>query len=309
MTDLVIRALVQDEADELFNSLADPGLVGRAVLDAPQNVYRTRAAGGDQRAEWSWVALRDGEVVARTAYWGAAEDTEPVLMEWFGFTDRAAAVELLRATPYHCNFELPLPAGWRDDPRLREAAEAQIGAAAEAGYRPLAERLSYRWTPGCGVPERPGRLVFRPEPDDEVILDVLRRVHSRTLDAHALLAIEQGGLRQAAAEELEFFRWCPSPREWWQLAHTPQGELVGIHVPVHNPSGPAIGFVGVVPEQRGHGYGYDLLVECTRRLVDEGATFISGATDLANVGMAKNFARAGHPVVRHRFVMTHPASA
>jgi GNAT superfamily N-acetyltransferase len=305
MTDLVIRALAQDEADALFTSLPDPGLVGRAILDPPQNAYRTRPNGGDQRAEWSWVALRDGEVVARTAYWGSAEDTEPVVMEWFGFTDREAAVELLRATPYHCNFELPLPVGWDRDPRVRAAAQAQLDAAAEAGYHPLAERLSYRWTPECGVPERPGRLVFRPEPDDEVILDVVRRVHSQTLDAHALLAIEKGGLQQAAEEELEFFTWCPSPRDWWRLAYTPEGELVGIEVPVHNPSGPAVGFIGVVPEQRGHGYGRDLLIECTRQLADEGAQFIAAATDVANAGMAKNFARAGYPVVRHRYVMAH----
>jgi GNAT superfamily N-acetyltransferase len=155
------------------------------------------------------------------------------------------------------------------------------------------------------VLERPGRLVFRPEPDDEVILDVVRRVHSQTLDAHALLAIEKGGLQQAAEEELEFFTWCPSPRDWWRLAYTPEGELVGIEVPVHNPSGPAVGFIGVVPEQRGHGYGHDLLVECTRHLVDQGAQFIAAATDVANAGMAKNFARAGYPVVRHRYVMAH----
>jgi GNAT superfamily N-acetyltransferase len=306
MTDLVIRALVQDEADTLFNSLDDSGLVGRAVLTPPQNVYRTRPNGGDQRAEWSWVALRDGKVVARVAYWGGEDDTEPVVMEWFGFTDREAAVALLRTTPYHCTFELPLPVGWESDPQVRQAAQAQLDAAAEAGYRPLVERLTYRWTPDCGVPERPGRLVFRPEPDDDVILEVLRRVHSRTLDAHALLAIEKGGLELAAEEEVEFFRWCPSPRDWWRLACTPAGELVGIQVPVHNPSGPAIGFIGVVPEQRGHGYGHDLLVECTHRLVDEGAQFIAGATDVANVGMARNFARAGYPVVRHRYCMTHP---
>jgi RimJ/RimL family protein N-acetyltransferase len=305
MTDLVIRALVQDEADELFNSLKDPGLVGRALLEPPKNQYRTRPAGGDQRAEWSWVALRDGEVVARVAYWGSEEDTEPVIMEWFAFTDHDAAVRLLRATPYTCEFELPLPAGWDADPEVCAAAEAQIAAVTEAGYSPLVERLSYTWTPDCGVPDRPGRLVFREEPDNAVILETLRRVHSDTLDAHARQAVAKGGLQLAAEEELEFFNWCPSPREWWRLAYTQDGELAGIQVPVHNPSGPAVGFVGVVPEQRGHGYAYDLLVECTHQLVDEGAEFISAATDVANIGMAKAFARAGYPVLRHRYCMTY----
>lgn len=305
MTDLVIRALVEDEATELFNSLQDPGLVGRSVLASPQNVYRTRAEGGDQRPEWSWVALRGGEVVARVAYWGGPDDTEPVVMEWFAFTDRRAAVELLRATPHQCPFELPLPAGWESDPAVRDAARAQIDAAAEAGYTPLVERLNYRWTPDCGVPPSPGRLVFRPEPDDAVILSTLRRVHSDTLDAHARLAVENGGLELAAQEELDFLNWCPSPRDWWRLAYTPEGELVGIQAPVHNPSGPAVGFIGVVPEQRGHGYGHDLLVECTRMLAAEGAEFIAAATDTGNLGMAKGFARAGYPVRAHRYCMTY----
>jgi GNAT superfamily N-acetyltransferase len=133
-----------------------------------------------------------------------------------------------------------------------------------------------------------------------VVLDILRRVHSVTLDAHALRAIAEDGLDRAAQEELDFFHWCPSPREWWQLAHTPEGELVGIQIPAHNPSGPCVGFIGVVPEQRGNGYAYDLLVECTNFLAEQGAEFIAGATDQGNFPMAANFAKAGHPVVQER---------
>lgn len=144
-----------------------------------------------------------------------------------------------------------------------------------------------------------GKLTFRPEPDDEVVLEVLRRVHSATLDAHARKAIEgPGGLDAAAQEELDFFHWCPSPREWLRLAYTPDGEVAGIQVPAHNPSGPCVGFIGVVPEARGHGYGYDLLVECTNFLVEQGAEFVAAATDRGNVPMAAAFARAGYPITQ-----------
>ena len=78
----------------------------------------------------------------------------------------------------------------RDDPAVRAAVEARVAAATAAGMKPLVERYRYRWTPGCPLPERTGRLTFRPEPDDEVVLEVLRRVHSATLDAHARKAIE-----------------------------------------------------------------------------------------------------------------------
>ncbi len=82
-------------------------------------------------------------------------------------------------------------------------------------------------------------------------------------------------------------------RSWWQPAYTPDGALAGIHVPAHNPGGPCIGCIGVVPEARGHGYGYGLLVECTRFLAEHGATPVAGATDRDNVPTAAAFARTG----------------
>ncbi|GAA1911430.1 GNAT family N-acetyltransferase [Streptomyces sodiiphilus] len=304
MTDLVIRALVEDEAHDLFTSLPVSVPVGPPVLGPPHSTYATVAAGGSYRPEWTWVALRDGQVVARAAYWGGPDDEAPVVLNWFDFSDRAAGVELLRHTPFHVEYELELPPGWREDPAVCEAATARIEAAAEAGYTPLTERYIYRWTPDLGLPARPGRLEFRPEPDDEVILSVLRRVHSETLDTHALQAIEKGGVDLAAREELDFLTWCPSPRDWWRLAYTPEGDLAGIQVPAHNPSRPCVGFIGVVPGQRGHGYAYDLLAECTHQLVAEGARQIAAATDVGNAAMAAAFARAGYPVTGHRYCMT-----
>ncbi|MGW5000715.1 GNAT family N-acetyltransferase [Streptomyces hydrogenans] len=295
MTDLVIRALSASDAT-LFDALPDP-------LGARESHRRTHF-----RPEWKRVALRDGEVVARGAWWGGPDDAEPVNINWFDVAEgeEEAGTELLRSAPWQVELEINLPGGWRDEPDRRAAAEARFTAARAAGYELLVERFLYQWTPERGLPERPGRLRFRPEPDDTVFLDALRRIHSATLDAHALRAVEEGGLDQAAQEELDFFHWCPSPREWWQLAHTPEGELAGIHIPAHNPSGPTIGFIGVLPDQRGRGYAYDLLAECTHFLVEQGAESISGATDRGNFPMAANFAKAGFPVVRER-INFHPA--
>ncbi|MEW5626037.1 GNAT family N-acetyltransferase [Streptomyces hydrogenans] len=295
MTDPVIRALSASDA-ALFDALPDP-------LGARESHRRTRF-----RPEWKRVALRDGEVVARGAWWGGPEDPEPVNINWFDVAEgeEEAGAALLRSAPWQVELEINLPGGWRDEPDRRAAAEARFTAARAAGYELLVERFLYRWTPERGLPERPERLRFRSEPDDAVFLDALRRIHSATLDAHALRAIEEGGLDRAAQEELDFFHWCPSPREWWQLAHTPEGELAGIHIPAHNPSGPTIGFIGVLPEQRGRGYAYDLLAECTHFLVEQGAESISGATDRGNFPMAANFAKAGFPVVRER-INFHPA--
>ncbi|MEV7325203.1 GNAT family N-acetyltransferase [Streptomyces sp. NPDC093970] len=290
MTDPVIRTL-DDSTAHLFDALPDP-------LRLSETHRRTR-----YRNDWKRVALRDGRVVARAAWWGRPEDTEPLLVNWLDVAEgeEAAGAELLRSAPWRADeLELDLPPGWRDVRALRTAAETRFGAAREAGYELLVERFNYRWTPECGLPEPPGRLVFTPEPDDSVFLGILRDISTATLDAHARRAVAKGGVELAAREDLEIFHWFPSPREWWRIARTPEGDPVGIHVPARNPSGPCVAYIGVLPGQRGHGYAYDLLVECTRFLAEQGARTIGAATDQGNFPMAAHFTRAGYPVVRER---------
>lgn len=296
MTDLVIRPITAGEED-LFESLPDPELVGFAAFG---DTYAAMAAAGQYRPEWTWVALRDGVVVARAAWWAGPKDDKPLALDWFDFTDQDAAVQLLRTAPLHAEYSLMLPIGWRQDFAVRKQAQSRIDAAMTAGLSPLVERYRYRWTPDCGVPQRPGRLEFRPEPDDAAILDVFRRIHQGSLDAHARRTIASSGLDAAAQESLDYLRWKPSPRAWWRLAYTPAGELVGLSVPSRNYGDPVIGYIGVVPEHRGNGYAYDLLVEATHMLANEGVDRIVAATDQTNLPMAATFANAGYPIVQER---------
>jgi RimJ/RimL family protein N-acetyltransferase len=296
MTDLVIRPLNAGE-EELFESLADPGLVGFAAFG---DTYSGMATAGEYRPEWTWVALRDGVVVARAAWWAGPEDDKPLALDWFDFTDHDAAVRLLRTSPLRAEYSLKLPPGWRDDPAVRRQAQVRIDAAISAGLAPLVERYRYRWTPQCGVPPRPGRLEFHPEPDDAVIFDAFRRIHEGSLDAHVRRTVSESGVDAAAQEDLDYLRWMPSPRDWWRLAYTPGGELVGLSAPGRTYSDPVIGYIGVVPEHRGHGYAYDLLVEATHILADQGVDRIVAGTDQTNYPMAANFAKAGYPIVQER---------
>ncbi len=296
MTDLVVRPLVAGE-EKLFDSLPVSGLVGRALLGQD---YATMAAQGEYRPEWTWVALRDDVVVARAAWWAGPDDEKPIALDWFDFTDFDAGVHLLRTAPLRAEYSLTTPPAWENDPEVAREVRARVSAAEAAGMTQLVERYRFRWTPECGLPPRPGRLEFRPEPDDDVLLDVFRRIHEGSLDAHVRRTVAESGLDAAAREDLDLMLWMPAPREWWRLAYTPDGSLVGLTLPSRNHSDPVIGYVAVVPEHRGHGYAYDLLVEATHDLVGYGADRIVAGTDVGNIGMAKAFAKVGYPVTQHR---------
>ncbi|WP_424890520.1 GNAT family N-acetyltransferase [Streptomyces sp. XH2] len=307
MTELVVRALTEHDT-HLFTSFdapSAPALVGKGAFG---HAYVPVHEGGEYRPDWTWVALRDGKVVARAAWWGGPGDETPKALDWFDFADGEAdaAARVLRTAPLKSEYCLIAPPGWRDLPDVRAAVEARVAAAEAAGMRVLVERFRYEWTTDCPLPERTGRLVCRPEPHDAVIRDVLGRTMHGTLDAHDSRNVAERGLEAAVDDSMEFLDWLPSPRAWWKLAHTPGGELVGIHIPAHNPAGPCVGYIGVVPGQRGRGYAYDLLVECTHDLVDEGATRIAAATDRGNFPMAAHFAKAGYPVSQERIDLLPP---
>lgn len=292
---LELRPLAAGEED-LFLSMTEPALVG---VQSVGRDYRELVRLRQYRPEWTWVALRDERVVARAAWWGGPDDDAPLALDWLDFTDGEddVAVELLREAGFGAEYCLLLPPAWRDKPDVRAAGEARIDVARRAGMHPFVERLRYRWTPADGLPDRPDRLTFREEPDDDVILDVLTRIAEGSLDAH-----DQDNRDHAAAarENLDFLNWMPSPRDWWRLAFTRDGELVGLTVPGRNYAAPVIAIVGVVPEQRGHGYGYDLLVEATHMLVAEGVDQILADTDTTNTPMAASFAKAGYPITQER---------
>jgi len=295
VTELAIRPLVEDE-EHLFESLPDSGLVGQAAFG---HSYEALAALGEYQPHLTWVALRGDDVVARAAWRARTHGGQPPALDWFDFVDFEAGVRLLRAGPTTSQYHLVLPPDWRDSPSTADAANARIGAARVAGLRPLVERYGYRWTPDCGLPDRPGRLVFRPEPDDTVVLDTFRRIYHGTLDAHARRAAAEEGPEAAARKDLDIVRRMPRAREWLRLAHTPAGEPVGL-ITTSWLREPLAGVAGVLPEHRGNGYGYDLLVEMMHLLVAEGAETIVCNVDTTNHPMVAALARAGWPIAELR---------
>ena len=304
--------------------------------------YLDRLGQREYRREWTWVAEQDAGEPLLTAgvWWGhpdgsqaealdgifAPETLSPAVRtglaaglmnaahEAYGRADLAGREDLagqeglagragLARRP---DFHIFLPGDWRDRPDVIAALAWRRDAARQAGLTASLERLRYEWTPRAGRPDRPGRLAFRPEPDDEVFVQLFRRVLTGTLDTTSRLGASEIGAEQQARLDVAFYRKkMLGERSWWLVAETPDGQVAGFGIPSRNADFPVVGYLGVLPEHRGHGYSGDILAEITDVLVAEAsATVIRADTDLVNRPMAAAFDRAGYRNFARRLVLS-----
>jgi RimJ/RimL family protein N-acetyltransferase len=142
--------------------------------------------------------------------------------------------------------------------------------------------------------------VFRTfdEAGETAFVDAIRRVSVSSLDRLDVLQRNDLGAEKYAQE---FYRVLKEEFEfyphWWLLAYTPSGELVGhvVNVPynLHHHEG-TVGYVGVVPEQRGHGYITDILTQGMYVMTRDGIRSIICDTDQLNAPMIAAFERLGY---------------
>ncbi|MEV6654467.1 GNAT family N-acetyltransferase [Streptomyces sp. NPDC051219] len=265
---------------------------------------------GRRRPEWMWVALREGRVLARLAWWTTTDGGSPLALDFFDLDDtlddpertdigllllKTATAEVVPAGATPPEYGRFVPAGWREDPADTRVVEGRMNVLERSGARLFVERLRLEWRPGTPVPEATGRLRFRPADDREELIGLMTLVLEGTLDAHSLQELATMTARESATlmYEQEFLAY-KSPHDWWTIAETPDGTPVGFVIPARNNYNPVIAYIGVLPAHRGHGYIDDLLAEGTRVLAAHDVPRIRAATDLANVPMAKAFARAGY---------------
>jgi RimJ/RimL family protein N-acetyltransferase len=279
---------------------------GEPVGFLEAGLLRRRLADGQYRPGLTWIAEDGGQLLARAIWWlppgGAYPQALDCLLVTDSVPDRARLAADLLAVAHGAfqergmgglpSYHIFLPVGWRDQPEAVAALAWRQQAAQRAGLTGELERLRYVWTPAAGLPARRGRLEFRPEPDDEVFLAAFRRVAEGSLDRTTVVGRAAFGADRQARDAMRHYLGMPGPRDWWRLAYTPQGSLAGLAIPSRNPDGPVAGYLGVVPELRGHGYVDDLLAEITHLLAAAGARQIQADTDLANRPMAAAFERA-----------------
>ncbi|MFJ6797601.1 GNAT family N-acetyltransferase [Streptomyces sp. NPDC091268] len=305
------------------SATADPTDLDRAaayeadgpVEALPVDRIREEVAEHRFRAEWTWLAEdEDGRILARALWWGRADSDRPQALDCLQVRSEVAdpvglAAELLAAG--HAAFgalpqyNISLPRDWRERPDLAGAVAWRREAAARCGLSSGIERLRFEWTPAAPVAGPTGRLVFR-EGTDEEFLDAFARISAGSLDLHTRNELLTRDAAQLAREDIEFYLDCPGERSWWRLAELPDGTLAGMAIPSATPYHRNVGYLGVVPEQRGRGLIDEVLAEITRFHASEGAQRITATTDTVNVPMAAAFARAGYEVTEVRLVMEEP---
>ncbi|MFD1940001.1 GNAT family N-acetyltransferase [Nonomuraea mangrovi] len=291
--------------------------VDEPVSWIPADRYLAELADNMYRPEWTWIVSDGGRIVGRALWWGQQDSPEPLALDCLhvqaSVPDREGVAAALleaghrafgRAKPPLYN--LTLPNGWRDDPAVSSAVAWRKTASTAAGLVEEVERLRLEWTPETGVPSSSGRLRFA-EATDEEFLDVFRRIAVGSLDAETRRNVAVLGAEAAAREEMEFYLDRPGKREWWRVAHTTDGAVAGLAIPSATPYNVNVGYLGVVPELRGHGYVNDILAEITRIHAENGAELITATTDTANAPMAAAFARAGYRNTEVRLIFSAPA--
>ncbi|MEQ4722707.1 GNAT family N-acetyltransferase [Nonomuraea sp. B19D2] len=305
---MLFRTAVEGDLDRLLGCVVD-----ESISWAHPDRLLSFLESGNYRYDRIWLAVADdGEILARAVWWGFPDGDKPLALDCVyvhpSVDDRVGlAAELLRhghdaygqAPEYH----VFVGNGWRDDPKAAAAVAWRWEAAGRAGLTEELERLRYEWADGP-VPEPSDRLVFRGDADDEVFVAAFRRVAAGTLDFHTRQALATMDPVAQARQDVHDYRSMPGDRSWWRLAYDKSGDLVGVALPSANNGGPVVGYLGVVPEHRGHGYVDDLLAEITRCHAERGVQRITADTDAGNVPMARAFERAGYRNFAVRLVLS-----
>jgi RimJ/RimL family protein N-acetyltransferase len=305
--------------------LVMPLFVADPACDMAPELFATRISSGEYRPERTWIAQEDAASppLAVAVWWAHPDQLRPAALDALfvadsigspaartaiasGLLDAAHLAFRAEGRPKPPEYHIFLPSDWRDWPAVLASLAWRLDAARRSGLGASLERLRYEWTPSAGLPDPPSRLLFRPEPDDDVFIDLFRRVLNGTLDQTSKRETELIGAQAQARKDVAFYRdQMHGDRAWWRVACTPAGELAGFGIPSRNTEHPVVGYLGVLPEHRGHGYVDEILAEVTRTLtVQARASTIHADTDLGNQPMAASFERAGYRNFGRRLVLS-----
>lgn len=253
--------------------------------------------------DWLFILEESHQMIGTIAYWtlpSLGTPTDFILLElpWeredaltlgAPFVQHAVRhMQVLGARP-KISHVIDLPPGrpqWQFFPEQRAALLHQLGF--------VLQRETLRWECQVGESARTAstRLTFRPleEVGEAAFREAIERGSAGTLDRFVRQEREQAGPAQHAQELFEDIQRLGYASGWWQLAYNQLGELIGFVMPSANNT---VGYIGVLPGHRGHGYSGDLLARLTATFAGAGVSTILADTDVFNDPMACAFRRAG----------------
>jgi ribosomal protein S18 acetylase RimI-like enzyme len=135
------------------------------------------------------------------------------------------------------------------------------------GFRQYQEKRRHVWRDKGTAVEVPSRLELRSLAvvGEDAFTEAARRVTEGTLDRSDQADLAKHGLGAAGRMYMKILKDVEFLPDEWQLGYLADGRLCGLVVPqkifVENEG--SINYIGVVPELRGSGYGFDLLLKGT----------------------------------------------
>jgi RimJ/RimL family protein N-acetyltransferase len=164
-------------------------------------------------------------------------------------------------------------------------------------FRQYQEKKRYVWR-DSGAPMRVQmRLKFRSMADagEYTFEQAIGQVTVGTLDREDRARLKNHGAAETASWYMRILKEGDFEPTDWQLGYIADERLCGLVVPkrLDDREG-TIDYIGVVPELRGSGYGFDLLVKGTALLQQKGFKKVIAETDSENLPFHAELERAGY---------------
>lgn len=301
------------------HELASFAAIGNLADDAAavQSYLEKLIALGSIRLEWCYVMEKDGILCGRIAFWTMPKVGKPlamVLLElpWdrqdylslgTAFLEKTLPImQEYGAVNMEHVLDTPPVA-----PQFQRHAEKRMNFLIHMGFHSVRETKRFEWNAdNKSALASSHSLTFRTLPDvgDDAFVEAIQKVSAQTLDQRINDERKEAGARQHAVQLFEELKEMDYDPDWWQLAYDGDGQLVGFVMPAKAPAFATIAYIGVVPEQRGHGYIDSLLKKGTSTLLAAGESPIRADTDVSNLPMAQAFLRSGYTQFSSRIEYT-----
>ncbi|MBW4600581.1 MAG: GNAT family N-acetyltransferase [Calothrix sp. FI2-JRJ7] len=256
--------------------------------------------------ELCFVAEEAGEFVGRTAYWKLPSLNNFLEIDFLevslsvdylkvGAELLARSLDMLNLpvnTVIQHTLDIPYPIFTLEPSN----SVARIELLEQFGFWLIRETCRFELQAIAAEVKPSRQLLYRTLDDvgEDTFIDAIERVSSNSLDQIIKQEIEELGAKEYAHGYFQRMKALKYKSTCWQLAYTSEMALVGLVMPAENDGGAIIGYLGVAPEQRGHGYSTELLTQGTQTLLSDGATRIRSDADVNNIPMVSAFGRVGY---------------